>query len=62
MKEYTPFQRFKDVSFETDKDLTKKHYSEKGGHKARHDAEVIKKKLNKIKTPEVIIFRDPPTK
>ena len=38
MKEiYTNFQRFKDISFETDKDLTNRHYSEKGGHKARHD-------------------------
>lgn len=41
------FQFFKDVSFETDKSL-KKHYSEKGGHKARHDFQETNKKVIKI--------------
>ena len=34
---YGHYQFSKDVYSETDKDLTKRHYSEKGGHKARHD-------------------------
>jgi hypothetical protein len=35
---YGGFQKFKDVCFKTDRNL-QPHYSEKGGHKARHDVQ-----------------------
>ncbi len=48
MKErYTHLQFTKDVYNETDKSLTNRHYSEKGGHKARHDHQVVENKIKK---------------
>ena len=58
MKErYSHFQFSNDVYNETDKSLTNRHYSEKGGHKARHDFKEIQEKLKNI-IPEEIIFRE----
>lgn len=66
MKEaYSNFQFFKDVSCKTDRKL-QPHYSEKGGHKERSDywkgQRKIEKQLHNGRTPEVIIFREPPIK
>ena len=49
MKEgYSHFQFSKDVLCETDKKLTNKHYSVKGGHKARHDFQETRGEIIKI--------------
>ena len=55
---YGGFQLFKDVNFETDRKY-QPHYSEKGGHKARHDFKEQAKKLKEARIPEEIIFREP---